>query len=364
LKKKGISAARRVSKVLSLCIALFLFFFFLVLAGLMYFNSPPPSSPKPGGQDAAPGERLFIEKDGSLFLEVRSGETAFSVGNRLEEAGIIRNRYFWYFLSRFTKEYIKTGAYRIELPASQIRIHSLLVSGEQILVRLTIPEGATLKKTARVLEEAGICGAASFLSAAASRETLDSYGVPGETMEGYLFPETYFFPYSFPAEKVVAAMADTFFSRLEEIAPEALTMGSGELFQKVIIASIVEREYRVDEEAALMAGVFYNRLNIGMALQSCATVEYVITEIQDRPHPEVLYSRDIEIRDPYNTYLRPGLPPGPISAPGRTALEAAFNPASAAYLYFRLTDPGAGRHYFSRTLDDHIRAGALYVKKR
>jgi UPF0755 protein len=364
LKKEALSAARRISKFLSVCIALILFFFFLVLSAFMYFNSPPAASPNPAGQDAPPGERLFIDKDGSLFLEVRSGETAFSVGNRLEEAGVIRNRYFWYVLSRLTKEYIKTGAYRIELPAGQIRIHSLLVSGEQILVRLTVPEGATLRKTARIMEEAGVCDASSFLAAAASQEILDSYGIPGKTMEGYLFPETYFFPYSFPAEKVVAAMADTFFSRLKEIAPESLGMGNNELFQKVIIASIVEREYRVDEEAALMAGVFYNRLNIGMALQSCATVEYVITEIQGRPHPEILYNRDIEIRDPYNTYLTPGLPPGPISAPGKTALEAAFNPSPGAYLYFRLTDPGAGRHYFSRTLDDHIRAGALYVKRR
>jgi UPF0755 protein len=363
LRKKALSTARRVSKFLSFCIALVLFFFFLVLAGIMYFNSPPASPPKPLERDSRLGERLFIEKDGSLFLEVRSGESAFSVGNRLEEAGIIRSRYFWYLLSRFTKEYIKTGAYRIELPAGQIRIHSLLVSGEQVLVRVTVPEGATLKKTARILEEAGVCGAGAFLSAAASQEILDSYGIPGKTMEGYLFPETYFFPYSFPAERVIIYMTDTFFSRLGEIVPESLTMSNEELFKKVTVASIVEREYRVDEEAALMAGVFYNRLDIGMALQSCATVEYVITELQGRPHPEVLYNRDIEIRDPYNTYLRPGLPPGPISAPGKTALEAAFNPASGAYLYFRLTDPGAGRHYFSRTLDDHIRAGALYVKK-
>jgi UPF0755 protein len=360
-KEKAPSAVRRVSKFLSFCVALVLVLFFFALAGLMYFNAPPSSPPRAAGQEA--GKRLFIEEDGSLFLEVRSGETAFSVGNRLEEAGIIRSRYFWYFLSRFTKEYIKSGAYRIELPASQLRLHSLLVSGDQVLVRITVPEGVTLKKTARILEEAGVCGADAFLSAAASQEILERYGIPGETMEGYLFPDTYFFPYSFPAEKVVATMADTFFSRLAEIAPESLAMDNRGLFNRVIVASIVEREYRVEEEAPLMAGVFYNRLNIGMALQSCATVEYVITEIQGRPHPEVLYNRDIEIRDPYNTYLYPGLPPGPISAPGKTALDAAFNPASVAYLYFRLTDPGAGRHYFSRTLDDHIRAGALYVKK-
>jgi UPF0755 protein len=139
-------------------------------------------------------------------------------------------------------------------------------------------------------------------------------------------------------------------------------MSGSELNRRIIIASIVEREYRVDEEAPLMAGVFYNRLDIGMALQSCATVEYIITEIQGRPHPDVLYTRDIEIRDPYNTYIRPGLPPGPISAPGAVALAAAFQPASSNYLYFRLIDPEAGRHYFSQTLDDHIKAGLLYVK--
>jgi len=113
-----------------------------------------------------------------------------------------------------------------------------------------------------------------------------------------------------------------------------------------------------------MAGVFFNRLKIGMALQSCATVVYIITDIQGKPHPEQLLNRDLEIRDPYNTYLRPGLPPGPISAPGETALKAAFYPRQSDYLYFRLTDLSTGQHYFSRTLDDHIRAGTLYVKGR
>jgi UPF0755 protein len=182
-------------------------------------------------------------------------------------------------------------------------------------------------------------------------------------MEGYLYPDTYLFPPAYPASRVVTAMADTFFIRLKEIRDDILSLSPEELNRRVIIASIVEREYRVNEEAALMAGVFYNRLEIGMALQSCATVEYVITEIQGRPHPEVLYTRDTEIRDPYNTYIRPGLPPGPISAPGKVALEAAFNPAASDYLYFRLVDSASGQHYFSKNLDDHIRAGVLYVKR-
>jgi UPF0755 protein len=347
-------------KLLSIFLALFLVLGAVFIFLCMYLNSAPKGDVRPVQED----ESLRLEKDGSLFLLVRDGESSVSVGLRLEQAGVIRNRYFWQFLSRFKKEYIKSGAYRIELPADQFTIHSLLVLGDQILVKVTLPEGITLKKTARILEEAGICGAQDFLEAAFSPELIKYYRIPGPSFEGYLYPDTYFFPLAFPAEKVVSAMADTFFQRIEEINEQAISLSPEALNEKVIIASIVEREYRVAEEAALMSGVFYNRLNIGMALQSCATVEYIITEIQGKPHPEVLYSRDIEIRDPYNTYIRPGLPPGPISAPGRIALQAAFAPASSNFLYFRLTDAEAGKHYFSRTLDDHIRAGALYVKGR
>jgi len=158
-------------------------------------------------------------------------------------------------------------------------------------------------------------------------------------------------------------MADNFFQRIAEMGGSASkSMSAAELNKKIILASIVEREYRVPDEAAVMAGVFNNRLDIGMGLQSCATVEYIITEIQGRPHPEVLYNVDLEIRNPYNTYLYRGLPPGPIASPGEVAIRAAFDPSKTNYLYFRLMDPREGRHYFSRTFDDHIKAGALYLK--
>ena len=192
---------------------------------------------------------------------------------------------------------------------------------------------------------------------------LNSYNIPGAIMEGYLYPDTYLFPLNYPAVKVVTTMADNFFKRLYEINSQAQTMTAREINDCITIASIVEREYRISDEASLMAGVFYNRLRIGMALQSCATVEYIITEIQGRPHPQILLNRDLEIQNPYNTYIRPGLPPTPISAPGETALKAAFYPKKTEFLYFRLIDLPSGEHYFSRTLDDHIRAGALYVKE-
>jgi UPF0755 protein len=349
------SVLRSLLRILSCFLGLVLCLVLLGFGLLVYFNSPPR-----GPVQEEEGGALRKVESGAVLIEVRKGESGFSVGKRLEEAGIIRNRYFWYLLSRFNNSFVKSGTFRLELPAGQIALRKALVEGRQMLEKVIFPEGSTLTKTARILEEAGICGAEDLLRSAADPEILETYAVPGPTMEGYLFPDTYLFPRDYPAELVVRSMADNFFSRLRELS---ITSGGKELHSLIILASIVEREYRVEDEAPLMAGVFLNRLKIGMALQSCATVEYVITEIQGKPHPAVIYTRDTEIRDPYNTYVYPGLPPGPICSPGSLALNAAARPQDSDYLYFRLVESEAGRHYFAKTFDDHIRAGVLYTKQ-
>jgi UPF0755 protein len=343
----------------------------LALTGVLVFMNSPPSF----SADSMTGwDELLISledvdsnaalpsDDIAVRLEIRKGESAQSVGQRLADSGLIRSQLFWYLLCRFDKEHIKSGTFRIEIPASQIAIHNILVSGRQILLRITIPEGFTLNKTANLLEDAGICPAEEFLAAACDPEIIESFRIPGTSMEGYLYPDTYLFPSEYPAKKVVEAMADNFFTRINKIDENVMGMSPDELNNMVILASIVEREYRLDEEAPVMARVFFNRLKIGMALQSCATVEYIITELQGKPHPQVLLTRDTEIRDPFNTYINTGLPPGPISAPGAVALRAVLFPSDNNYLYFRLIDNNSGNHYFSNTFDDHIRAGTLYVK--
>ncbi len=347
-------------KVISACFAALLGLAAAVFLLVLYLESPPafvaeiPSA-------AADGVRISI--DGSGECELRSGESASSAGNRLKSAGLIRSELLWTLVARLDPDPVKAGTYRLDPPLSMFAIRDILVSGRQLLVRVTVPEGFTLRKTAAALESAGITAASDFLAAASSPELLKAFGIPVATFEGYLYPDTYFFPRNFPAAQVVRKMADTFFRRLGELAPESKSMGSDELFRRVVIASIVEREYRAADEAPLMAGVFFNRLRIGMALQSCATVEYVITEIQGKPHPEVLYNRDIAIPHPYNTYVNAGLPPGPISAPGSVALAAAFKPTKTDFLYFRLVDPAEGRHRFSKTLDEHVEAGVIYLKR-
>ncbi|MDR3276699.1 MAG: endolytic transglycosylase MltG [Treponema sp.] len=326
------------------------------IGAFAYLSNAPEEAP------VTLDDSLRVEAGGRVFLEVRQGESAYSVGARLEAAGLIRSHYVWDILARFDDAYIKAGDYRFAYPAGQQEIRDILVAGQLQLIRVTVPEGVTLKKTARIVAEAGICAEEDFLAAAMDPAIRDEYRVPGFTMEGYLYPDTYFFQAGYPADQVVRFMADTFFQRLAEIPGDPLDIPPEELFRRVIIASIVEREYRAADEAPLMAGVFYNRLDIGMALQSCATVEYVITEIQGKPHPATIYDRDTRIDDPYNTYVYAGLPPGPISAPGLVALDAVFNPVASDYRYFRLVNPDEGRHYFAKTFDEHIQAAALYTK--
>jgi len=349
-------AVRWIFKLLSVAIALGIIVSAVVVGGALYLNSPPSNSPGLTAGSNPGWEAMRLDESGALILEVRGGESAQSVGRRLVSAGFIRNQYFWNILARVSNEHIRAGTYRIELPASQTSIRSVLTAGAQLLVRVTIPEGLTVRMTAQILEEAGITSAQDFIAAASSRGMLDAFNIPGQTMEGYLFPDTYLFPLSYPAYRVVSAMANNFFRRVAQIAPENLS--PAELHELVIMASIVEMEYRVREEAALMAGVFFHRLRIGMQLQSCATVVYVLTEQLGRPHPQRIFFVDLAIQNPFNTYVHWGLPPAPIASPGETALRAAFFPIETDYLFFRVIDPVAGRHIFTRTLAEHNRAGA------
>jgi len=358
-KKKKKSLISSLIKILAGLLGFFLVMIPVLIGAVLYLDSPDlSSSPLVFSENDA----IRINEDSSYYIDVRRGETSQSVGMRLERAGLIRNRYFWNLICRLDSEHIKTGTYRIEMPSGQIAIHKILISGKEVLHKVTIPEGVTLKKMAAIFEDSGICQASAFLTAARDPEIINQFKIPGSSMEGYLFPDTYLFPKEHPADRVIRVMANNFFDNLKTIDVNVLKMTPNEINEKVIIASIVEREYRIADEAPVMAGVFYNRLNIRMAIQSCATVEYIITEIQGKPHPSILLFTDLEIVNPYNTYIRPGLPPGPISAPGKTALRAAFFPAKTDYLYFRLENASSGRHYFSRTHDEHIRAGGLITK--
>lgn len=326
---------------------------------VMFLNSPVLESGRFSFEES---DGVRRRDDGAYYFEIKRGETAQSVGKRLENAGLIRSRYFWNVLGRFEKEFIKSGTYKLDMPLSQIAIYRLFVSGRQTLHRVTIPEGTTISKIGHIYEYEDICSQQDFIQAARNRDILDEYSITGNTAEGYLFPDTYFFPSQYDAEEVVRTMLDNFFKRIKAIDPSIDELTSKQLNEKVIIASIVEREYRIPEEAGIMAGVFYNRLSINMGLQSCATVEYIITEIMGQPHPGFITGENLEIDNRYNTYKWSGLPPGPISSPGELSLRAALFPELTEYFYFRLSDADTGRHIFTRTNEEHIQAGRYRTK--
>ena len=300
----------------------------------------------------------------SLF-SIERGENLADISTELQKQGFIRFAPVLDVLARVlgTQSGFKAGYYRIPPHAGTLAIHELLVHGSQKLAKVTIPEGWTAGKIARHLEALGISPAADFLAAVRSPVLLVKFGISGRTMEGHLFPDTYFVPVPFSGPAMVELMARTFFDTVGRIEPEWKGIDGKAFRETIIMASIVEREYRADDEAPLIASVFYNRLKKNIGLESCATLEYIITEIQQKAHPEYITLEDEKIDSPYNTYKWAGLPPGPISNPGRIALEAAFHPARTGYLYFVLRDQQAGRHFFSRDLSEHNQAKYLYLKK-
>lgn len=302
-------------------------------------------------------------------ISVPAGTSVKLVAETLEKEKFIRSSKLLYIAIRFNlfnrneNFTLKSGTYTLRSSMNLREVYDLLQSGEQEYISVSIPEGLTKTKIARILEEKNVCTAAEFLASCMNEKLLEEYRIPALNFEGYLFPDTYFFTHGMKGDEIVRTMADNFFSKISEI-PSFADFDSKKLHDTVILSSVVEREYRIREEAPVIASVFTNRLKHNIGLYSCATIEYIITEIQGLPHPDKITYKDLKIDSPYNTYKWAGLPEGPISNPGTIALEAAVNPAKTNYYFFVLTDPSSGRHTFSTSFDEHKAAeNTNYISK-
>ena len=287
-------------------------------------------------------------------LRVAKGSSASEVASVLQREQLIQNRLLFQLYLRITgtDRKLKAGTYKIIQGASIPAIVATLTEGRTMQIQVTIPEGSTSRVIAGILEKAGVCSRDDFLAAIRNPALVAHAGISGPSFEGFLFPDTYLFSENSNSELIALVMAQTFFTKLENIL-SGKKIDPAKLYEDVILASIVEREYGVESEAGLIASVFKNRLKINMALQSCATIVYIITEKKLKPHPQVVYYADLEIPDPYNSYIHRGLPPGPISNPGETALRAVFNSPQSDYLYFRAMENAEGKHKFSKTFEEH-----------
>lgn len=302
-------------------------------------------------------EKLLAASEAEPYiLKVPAGRGILNIASELEENGLIRSADIFYIKARLEKFEMKAGRYTIKPSMSMSEIFALLESGKQDYISVSIPEGLTRSQIAQLLFDSDvILSKEDFIKKTSDPEIIGKYKIAADNLEGYLFPDTYFFNPSMDSGDVIERLVDNFFTRINSL--EISTEDMKKLHETVILASIVEREYCREEEAPLIASVFQNRLNHHIGLESCATIVYILTEIQGRPHPERITYEDLKIDSVYNTYKWAGLPAGPISNPGAIALKAAANPPKTNYYYFRVVDESTGSHHFSSSLEEHAKTG-------
>ncbi len=289
-------------------------------------------------------------------LLIQPGDSSSKIATKLEKANIIKSSSYFNFLMKLTgnTQKLKQGLYQLDNGMSCRKVMDVLIEGKVKMISFTIPEGYNNRQIAEVLlSKKLISNKDDFFKLNDDKNFLKKYNIPADTSEGYLFPDTYSVPYNYPLEKITEMMIKKFFSSLEKI-PDFKNIFGEDLHKKVILASIVEREAKVKSEQPLMAGVFTKRLSKGIALESCATVQYLFPKPKKR-----LFEKDLETQSPYNTYLHKGYPPGPISSPGLPALKAAFKPVETDNLFF-LRKPD-GSHYFSKNHKEHLDAKKKYI---
>jgi len=284
---------------------------------------------------------------------IPSQATAGEAAQILKKNELVRNPLAFRLYARWKgmDGKIKAGEYLINNNLSTPEILQALVDGRLATQDITVPEGLTTAQVADLLVAKGIVNRENFYSAVANHDFAYEFieGLPeGERrLEGYLFPDTYQIVKGSSEISIINMMLKRFEMEINELDYTKLSVEAGiTLHEAVTIASMVEREARIDEERPVIAGVIYNRMNRGMLLQIDATIQYALGTNKAQ-----IYYKDLEIDSTYNTYLNQGLPPGPIAMPGRSSLIAAVSPARTEYLYYVAKEDGT--HAFATNFDEH-----------
>ncbi len=287
------------------------------------------------------------------FVDIPQGSSSSQIATRLEQAGLLRSRYAFLAIRRVHGGTLHAGEYRFDHPLAPADVYHRLLKGDVYTRTLTIPEGYNLFDIAAAVQSAGLGSAADFLAAARRNTRLVADLAPGAlSLEGYLFPDTYrFSPHSTP-DTMLAAMV----KRFRTVAAQLGLLTRPNLARTVTLASLIEKEVSNADERPIVAGVFENRLQQSMPLQTDPSVIYAA--LLASRWRGTIYQSDLAYDSPYNTYRHPGLPPGPISNPGAAALRAAMSPAQTTYLYFVADAQGNTR--FSTNLAEHNRQVADY----
>ncbi len=291
-------------------------------------------------------------------FEIRPGESFASINGRLYRRKLISSAKLFHRYNQWHDQLtsFKTGLYHIKSGSTMLDIGRALLKGEMASIRVTLPEGKNLFEMAAIFEQKEVISSRQeFIELAKSPEFARRLGLDVDRLEGYLYPETYYFAPNTPARQVIKAMVGVFAKKSAQLDFSRAPLGLDKR-QVLILASIVEKETGASHERPIIAGVFVNRLKRGIRLQSDPTTIYGIFENFDGN----LRRRHLREKTAYNTYRISGLPVGPISNPGLASLEAVLDPTQHDYLYF--VSQNDGTHIFSKSYREHRQAVNRYQK--
>jgi UPF0755 protein len=322
-----------------------LLFFFVLLLGAAFFSYALRS--------------VDDRNISSQTVDIPSGAGFFKITSILHDAGMVRNRPFFWVLAigKGAARRIKAGEYEFSTALSPSEIIDKLLRGEKKYYNVLIPEDITAREIARRLFSFRLIDVPEFIKLIDDKDFIASLGIDAQSLEGYLYPDTYRLDRSMTTREIIRTMVNKL---KKEVTPDIVKRGGKmgmTVHQLLTFASLIGKESGTSSEKPMISAVFHNRMKLGMRLQSDPTAVYGLPE-----EVKVVLSKHLKLDNPYNTYRINGLPPGPIANPGIDSIKAALFPAKASYLYF--VSRNDGTHYFSADLATHNQAIRKYRSKK
>lgn len=304
----------------------------------------------------------FVETNTSepVSVEITPGMTLNEISTLLEGKDLLGNALSFQLLAYVQEKQgqIQSGEYELTPAMTPIEILEVVTSGKTVLHTVTIPEGYRITEIAALFEAKGLGNAEKFIQETKDEELIQSVVRDGNSLEGYLFPETYNFSKNTSERKIIQRLLEIYHEKVKQYDLINRARSVNLSFHQVMtLASLIEKETGVDAERKIISSVFHNRLKKNMLLQTDPTVIYAMANFDGN-----IRKKDLQVDSPYNTYKYRGLPPGPIASPGIKSIIAAFEPSESDYLYFVSRKDGS--HQFSSNLPDHNRAVQKYQLRR
>ncbi|NQT25022.1 endolytic transglycosylase MltG [candidate division KSB1 bacterium] len=302
---------------------------------------------------------MIDENTGNSMVHIRSGMSLVQIADSLYQHRILEDTDCFITAAKMSgmSRKLKAGTYQFTGRQTNYRILRRIVKGDILLIKVTLREGIWARDIASILNEKIGINPNEFIQTVNDPALCLEYGIKAESLEGYLYPDTYYLHQGMSAKDAIGIIVNHFFdifsdSLIQKSAQLDMTMN-----EVVTMASIIEGEAVLASERPLISALYHKRLRLGMRLQADPTIQYLIPD-----GPRRLLSKDLEIESPYNSYIHGGLPPGPVNNPGIACIKAALYPAAVPYLY--MVANGDGSHTFSTNMEDHLRAKSRFDRVR